>query len=192
VACLLRNTIGTRKLMWSPFAPRFFCFFSVTCSVYRQLQSSSRRMTCGIIADLNCCGIHCRLILIIYSGIVCHLRRSSPTSFIVSQDNLRHHRRLDLYSGIGCHLNRRLVGRLAAVLCQLESSSRRTTCGIIAGLDRCLIGQLAASLPTSIVLLYDDLRHGHCRLQSLSCRITCGVIAVLITMCTSVRLQSWS
>jgi hypothetical protein len=52
---------------------------------------------------------------------------------------LRHH----------CRLNRPLVGQLAA---------------FIAGLESRLIGQLAASRPTSIVVSLDDLRH-HCRLN---------------------------
>jgi hypothetical protein len=51
---------------------------------------------------------------------------------------------------------------------RLKSSSCRTTCGIIAGLNRHLVGRLAASLPNSIVVLYDDLRHPHCRLDLYS------------------------
>jgi hypothetical protein len=132
--------------MWSPFVPRFFYFLSATCGAHRRLKLSSCRTTCGIIADLNRCGVHCQLILIIYSGIVCHLRRSSPTSFVISQDDLRRHRQLDLYSGIGCHLSHRLVGQLVAVLCRLGSSSCRTTCGIIiANFNRPLVGQLIAA-----------------------------------------------
>jgi hypothetical protein len=52
------------------------------------------------------------------------------------------------------------------LLVAVRDQNLSLACGIIADLIRCLIGRLAASLPTWFTVLYDDLRH-HCRLVAI-------------------------